>query len=757
MESILKTQVSKKSIEIELRGWLESSAKKLKSNKFKGSEKATALIILNKFCSLFDSPLARSVQKYLKSGDHLSLVKMDLDPAAYDNKVSFFEDYSILSFFKSLPGLNTGIDTEAVAYEKFFEAERSCQDHNHRLSLLPKIGNYEVRSYIERGPYLRSFLQSPMFFHEDEDYSAEELSLKTPIGGLTVDAVISTAAKRIERILGDIDFDELLSSCRWGPGATFAQKAEDSDVDNKIREERISSTPQAWRWFSNAVCDDMHFLWARGIKATGPCCLVEAEFNLVKGNRFVTVPKNAKTDRGICIEPSANVFLQLGMGKLLRSRLRKVGINLNDQTVNQDLASRAQKQGLATLDLSAASDSISMVLVDRLIPRQWLHFMRITRSPFTLIKGEWKLLNKWSSMGNGYTFELESLIFYSICHAIQELLSDSLTPLDANLKETANVLSVYGDDIIINSCYYSAVTSIFNTIGFKINKDKSFSHGRFFESCGMHYYDGYCVTPLFQREQITTVIEFIRCNNRIIRWYKRYIALVSEKTLEEPLSGETIFETLYRDHLFDSNAQVLSNAFMKQLEWELSDRHSRFMAFISDMWSVCNDSGLCPTLRVVSDNGSDTGYIDYEHFSAPQNSTIFVKKSDRERGFHYGLDIKDVSLHLIDQSAKYAYTIRLRSFKGLENPLQRRIPLKIFGLAKMAQTLDERIRNISFRLRNVEHLKRYNVYGVEVFDPDQFLPVSDFGARPSSDVNAADIVRKGYVIVVNRYYDVGFN
>jgi hypothetical protein len=86
---------------------------------------------------------------------------------------------------------------------------------------------------------------------------------------------------------------------------------------------------------------------------------------MVSGNNVDWVPKNYKTDRTIAIEPDWNMFLQKGLGGLLRRRLRRVGQDLNDQSTNRFCAAVGSIDGsLATLDMSMASDTVAYRLVE---------------------------------------------------------------------------------------------------------------------------------------------------------------------------------------------------------------------------------------------------------------------------------------------------------------------------------------------------------------------------------------------------------
>ncbi len=231
------------------------------------------------------------------------------------------------------------------------------------------------------------------------------------------------------------------------------------------------------------------------------------DFTVVRGCRMSFVPKTSEVDRIIAIEPTGNQFLQSIVGTFIRSRLKsRAGIDLNDQTRNQDGAFRAVVDDLATIDLESASDSVSTELVRWLLPPDWFSLLNQLRSPFVRIGDDrWRYLEKFSSMGNGFTFELESLIFWAICTSV---------------VESRNVL-VYGDDMIVPQGDASKVVALLEACGFVINKDKSFFSGSFYESCGRHYYDLHDVTPVYQKEPIVCPLSAMRCYNRLVRWAQK--------------------------------------------------------------------------------------------------------------------------------------------------------------------------------------------------------------------------------------------
>ena len=94
--------------------------------------------------------------------------------------------------------------------------------------------------------------------------------------------------------------------------------------------------------------------------------------------RVCLVPKDSRGPRVISCEPAEFMFIQQGIMKKLYKTLETHPltsgyVNFTDQTVNRELARIASKGKvrLATIDLSDASDRVSLVLVERFFPPNW--------------------------------------------------------------------------------------------------------------------------------------------------------------------------------------------------------------------------------------------------------------------------------------------------------------------------------------------------------------------------------------------------
>lgn len=258
---------------------------------------------------------------------------------------------------------------------------------------------------------------------------------------------------------------------RFGPGANVSDAGDKYTTPNV----KLSGTVTC----SNALMPHLAKLRALfpHLNPFGPVC-----------GRLAFVPKNFKTHRSIMIEPTMNSALQLGLGAVLKRKLARANNPLNDQSIQQMRAREGSLTGRwATIDLSRASDSIAYLLVMNLVPWDWFELMDSLRTPFCTYKGKFIQLEKFSSMGNGFTFELETLIFKGLIRGIATTLG---------LEDDS---FVYGDDITCNTELARAVTEWFPTFGFCINVEKSFLDGPFREACGGDYRNGVDIRPWFLR------------------------------------------------------------------------------------------------------------------------------------------------------------------------------------------------------------------------------------------------------------------
>lgn len=341
---------------------------------------------------------------------------------------------------------------KAAAYAKFVEAEEACRVSNGRL--------YDALNRPSAAAFWPELKRARV--------------------------IVST-------ILGKLQLDDLPYSCAFSSGASTEFNRSESDIQKKWAE--ATHVTAGALPYATAFAQ-----WAGPVRPW--------KFKVVSGNTVFTVPKNYKRDRTCAKEPSWNMFLQKGVGLMIRTRLRtQVGLLQPDaQLTHQRLARVASiDHTLATLDLKAASDSICNALVDLLVPRDWAKVLFDLRSPIGSIDGKSLSYEKISSMGNGFTFELETLLFYALCKACSG-------------KE--GQVSVYGDDLIIPTSSAPRVVALLQFCGFELNPEKSFTTGPFRESCGGHYFNGVDVKPFYVQRMPTTLGQVIHLHNCIVDYHR---------------------------------------------------------------------------------------------------------------------------------------------------------------------------------------------------------------------------------------------
>lgn len=200
----------------------------------------------------------------------------------------------------------------------------------------------------------------------------------------------------------------------------------------------------------------------------------------------------------------------------MRNRLRKhkIGYNLDSQsTVNREMARIGSiTSKIATIDVKTASDTIAYKPVEFLLPPDWFKFCDALRATHTLYPcGTLHKNHKFSSMGNGFTFELESLLFFTLAYATCKVLK-----IDTKDELGQQIVYSFGDDIICPSACVGTLTKVLAYCGFTLNIEKSFTGlEKFRESCGSDYWDGGNIRPFYIREVPRNETDLIKLANAI--------------------------------------------------------------------------------------------------------------------------------------------------------------------------------------------------------------------------------------------------
>lgn len=405
-----------------------------------------------------DTPRSLTVEILMRYHEWDQLVSLTTNPDHYLEKDfdKFKRDLQATDLLRKNRDLPTSWDRAEVARESFYASERKCRHTNDRLRILREL---PVPTLTGEEQALRRFLRN--------------------------------VKKLVGRILG------AAPDCwqgRFGPGVTF--EAKDASVRHFTVGDKIENR---MNWSGN---------WNQIVKGLPPT-LWRSAFSAewCSGNRFTAVPKNAKTFRGICIEPGLNIFSQLGIGAEIRRALKRKGIDLeHGQHLHAKLAEVGSKTDYwCTIDLESASDTVAYELVLACLPKSWFSILNGLRSRKTEIDGRRVVVEKFSSMGNGFTFELETLIFAAIASV-------------ASGQEIGKDIFVYGDDIIVPNQYGEDVLNALRLCGFLPNARKTFLRGLFRESCGGQFFNGLQVETCKLEEFPKSVPDWFSFHNALYRF-----------------------------------------------------------------------------------------------------------------------------------------------------------------------------------------------------------------------------------------------
>ncbi len=299
---------------------------------------------------------------------------------------------------------------------------------------------------------------------------------------------------------------------KHGPGAVVEKLRGNAKYSNRTWTNRLERAMPADNFlFSNSGA------WLNGHESL--CYLSKHEEPPVK---VIFVPKTAKTPRVIAIEP---VYMQYTQQALMAGLVENIeadptlgkSIHFTDSSVNSTLARKASKdRTLATLDLSEASDRVHAALVAALFgyrdegSNYGATFNNLRLAVFACRSARAKLpngdiirLKKFASMGSALCFPAESMVFFTLC-VLAGLRVRGKPVTTQNIRDVASRITVFGDDLIVPVAWSEMCVNIIESVGLRVNRAKSFSHGSFRESCGMDAYAGHEVTPVYIRSTLPT-------------------------------------------------------------------------------------------------------------------------------------------------------------------------------------------------------------------------------------------------------------
>lgn len=259
------------------------------------------LEVVQRAAAELDCAHSLSLDILMRHNEWDQIATRSLDPVSFLNHDSYYRAVRAVDLIRKCGSLPTTFDKKKQAVDSWYASERQCFCTNRFLSRL---------SSNKHGGPLEDFLDR--------------------------------VKKRITEVLGPVPG---AISLRFGPGATYNLPGRIAAIPNKI-----SHVPEMTGGCWLFAKDFLDSAWRRSL---GDALFAEPlplpSVPSVPGNRFTTVPKDGRTDRGIAIEPALNISVQLGIGNIIRSRLNRYGLlRSNSQEVHRNAA----RLGSTTNDVS---------------------------------------------------------------------------------------------------------------------------------------------------------------------------------------------------------------------------------------------------------------------------------------------------------------------------------------------------------------------------------------------------------------------
>jgi len=440
---------------------------------------------LNSLADSIGTHLSLDFRTMLNASDYAGIAGLGFNPLEVDASASTLDlvnDYlltEVLSKQDIWPIAGVSEVREYETYKKFRNVEQHCASVNAR------------------------------FYHSDA------LPFTT-----AVESCIFSMQRKIAKFC-DIDWHGQARFYGWGPGSTTSIKGRYTHA-NKIGEYPFRINEEAWKLHSNLVSKFPGYLRALLVhnfpdidrsQFSGDFCLLKENYIFEDVDELCCVPKTSKSDRLITISSTAQVFTTLSYGEVMRSRLISFyNVDLRKQERNQELAADYAN---CTIDLSSASDSVSLGLISHLFPPSMVELLFSLRTRKFHVPGTSPDLaytfEKFAGMGNGLTFPLETLIFHSAAMSACEYLGLA-----------TDDVSTYGDDIIVPAGAYELLSELLTNLGFSLNSKKSNTGSSVLrESCGAHYIRGVDAKPAYVKRAGQDFETCIRNHNRFLRFFIR--------------------------------------------------------------------------------------------------------------------------------------------------------------------------------------------------------------------------------------------
>lgn len=425
--------------------------------------------VIQQLCNRVKSPISHKVNNLASQGLWTELQQLNVDPTTYPTAFAYWADALCVDLVRKA-AIRGGVNTALTAIDTFLETEHAC-----------KLVNRQMR------------------------YVTQNFGLA--VSDVAFIDLLDRWKEKISYVMGRLP--RVLEPAFSGGASTSTTKLYSTILD------KMSTAPRRYA-HSSEVTD--HILygsgWGKVVHESGNYPTTD------DSNQYFTVPKNGLTDRSCCKEATWNMACQLSVGRHLRARLMKtLNIDLNHGAELHKIRAREGSifDDVATIDLSSASDRWARDLVRYLVPWDWCGLLNTLRATHTSFGGKRLYLEKFSSMGNGFTFELETVLFVTLALTVQQ---------DTGIM---GEILCYGDDLIVPAGMAPALCAALTRVGHKVNLKKSHLSGPFRESCGGDYFHGSMVNTV-KLETIPEApqhwISFANNLRRVAAGRKDYWALV---------------------------------------------------------------------------------------------------------------------------------------------------------------------------------------------------------------------------------------
>lgn len=206
--------------------------------------------------------------------------------------------------------------------------------------------------------------------------------------------------------------------------------------------------------------------------------------------RIRFVPKNWKSSRVIGMEPVWKMCHQLALKGDLETQLH-TWIPFSDQREHsRKMCDSCWRYPVTTIDLSEASDRISVELARAICPNAWYDDMSLCRTSEYDLDGVFGKTSSFALMGNGFCFPfLSATVLACGFLACMRTFDLAITRNSMRLLQRDYGVSTFGDDLIIPEVARDRLRSVLAYQGLLVNEEKS-GNAWFRECCGLYEFRG---------------------------------------------------------------------------------------------------------------------------------------------------------------------------------------------------------------------------------------------------------------------------